>query len=897
MKKIFSLAFVLLSALALTSCSGNTETSLPDNAKTTTSTEKKEYTESIGFTFHYYRSDADYSSYNMWIWENGKEGNDYEFNATDDYGAYITFSWNDWSANLKNGSINFIVKEAKAWADNPVKDVEKDRYVTFSSMEFSKEDGLYHIYLKSGDETVYGVKQEVGEEITKSQFNVDYDTKQIRLNIQTNKDVSLIEVKKDGTTIISTNNLDDSKVIKNTDTELIYKFDEMPDISSKYIISATFRETGKIKTAVASFANLYSSEVFNNNYYYDGDLGALYTKEATTFKVWSPVSTMLELRVYDTGTPEKITVNGKSVSLAGGNNSYKAYQMTKGEKGVWSTTINEDLAGKYYTYAVTNSSYKSLEIVDPYAKSAGINGLRGMIVDFNETNPLGWDDVNVINYDSQSLTVYECHIADLTSSTTWNGTASKAKTYQGFYEASTSYTSGNTTVKTGFDHIKELGVNTVQLLPIFDQANDERLETRSFNWGYNPLNYNVLEGSYSSDPYDGYVRIKEFKELVKAYNEAGINIIMDVVYNHVNSLAKSNFDVLMPNYYFRYSNGSASNGSGCGNETASDMLMYRKFMIDSTEFLASEYKLSGFRFDLMGLHDVTTMNELAKNLHDNVNSSITIYGEPWTGGTTTLTQNLQATQSNLSKFEGFGCFNDKIRDALIKGGLAAKTDKGWITETKKISTTTDIISGLIGSQTILGNDPYKTVNYVTCHDNYTLYDRIKAAGITDEETIKNMAVLANSLVFTSQGISFMLSGEEFLRTKGGNSNSYNASYQVNELDYSLKIKNMDVFNNYQKLIALKQNANLFARSKEECKNITINKNNDGSLIYFDLIDNENKLQYRFAYSNGYKSKASKNVDFNGFTLYLDTLNKEDLVLSSDTVLDELEVIIAYKSIE
>ena len=472
MKKIFSLAFVLLSALALASCSGNT--ALPDNDKTTNSTEKKEYTESIGFTFHYYRSDADYSNYNMWIWENGKEGKDYEFNGTDDYGAYITFSWNDWSANLKNGLINFIVKEAKVWADNPVKDVEKDRYVTFSSMEFSKEDGLYHIYLKSGDETVYGVKQEVGEEITKSQFNVDYDTKQIRLNIQTNKDVSLIEVKKNGTTIISTNNLDDSKVIKNTDTELIYKFDEMPDISSKYIISAIFRETGKIKTAVASFANLYSSEVFNNTYYYDGDLGALYTKEATTFKVWSPVSTMLELRIYDTGTPEKITIDGKSVSLAGGNNSYKSYQMTKGEKGVWSTTINEDLAGKYYTYAVTNSNYKSVEIVDPYAKSAGINGLRGMIVDFNETNPLGWDDVNVINYDSQSLTVYECHIADLTSSTTWNGPASKAKTYQGFYEANTSYTSGNTTVKTGFDHIKELGVNTVQLLPIFDQANDER---------------------------------------------------------------------------------------------------------------------------------------------------------------------------------------------------------------------------------------------------------------------------------------------------------------------------------------------------------------------------------------------------------------------------------------
>ena len=896
LKKIFGLAFIFLSSLALISCGsdGNDSNTGSNNI---TQTGKNEYTEAIGFTFHYYRNDADYENYNMWIWENGQNGKDYSFTGVDDYGAYMTFSWSDFTDGLKNSSINFIVKEAKPWSSNPLKDVEMDRSVVFSSMDFSEDDGLYHIYLKSGDEAIYGVKQEVGEEITKALFDVDYKTKKVTLNISTNKDVSLIEVKNNGKTIISTNDLDESKVIKYTDKEFIYLFDEIPDISSRYIISATFRDSLKIKTTVASFTNLYSSEVFNNNYYYDGELGAIYSKEKTTFKVWSPVSTNIELRVYNTGTPEKITINGKNVSLSGGDNAYKSYPMTKGEKGVWSVTLNEDLEGKYYTYSVTNSAYKGYEIVDPYAKSAGINGLRGMVVDFNKTNPEGWDNVNVIDYNSQSLTVYECHIADLTSSSTWNGDSDKSKTYQGFYQEGTSYTSGNTTVKTGFDHIKELGVNAVQLLPIFDQANDERLETRTFNWGYNPLNYNVLEGSYSSNPYDGYVRIKEFKELVKAYNEAGINIIMDVVYNHVNSLAKSNFDVLMPNYYFRYSNGSISNGSGCGNETASDMQMFRKFMIDSTEFLASEYKLSGFRFDLMGLHDYETMNLLTKNLHDNVNSNITIYGEPWTGGTTALAQNLQATQSNLSKFEGFGCFNDKLRDALIKGGLSAKTDKGWVTETKKTSSTSDIISGLIGSQTVLGNDPYKTVNYVTCHDNYTLYDRIKASGITDEETIRNMALLANSVVFTSQGITFMLSGEEFLRTKSGNNNSYNASYKINELDYSLKVKNIDVFNNYKKLISLKQNSNLFARTKEECKNIVINKNSDGSLIYFDLNDDQNMLQYRIALSNGYKSKASKIVDFNGYTLYLDTLNKENLILSSETVIDELEVVIAYKAIE
>ncbi len=254
-----------------------------------------------------------------------------------------------------------------------------------------------------------------------------------------------------------------------------------------------------------------------------------------------------------------------------------------------------DLEGKYYTYVVTNPLFNKKEIVDPYAKLTGVNGLREMVVDFSKTNPIGWNNSKMNEYSRTELTVYETHVADVTSSETWNGSKENSKKYAGMYESGTTYTENNVTVKTGFDHIKDLGVNAVQLLPIFDQANDElATDDKAFNWGYNPLNYNSLEGIYSLNPHDGYAKIREFKELVKAHNDAGINIIMDVVYNHVNGAANSNFDVLMPEYYFRYDgNGKYSNGSGCGNETASEHSMMRKFIIDSTEFWATEYHLGG----------------------------------------------------------------------------------------------------------------------------------------------------------------------------------------------------------------------------------------------------------------------------------------------------------------
>ena len=894
MKKVFGLSLALAGVLTVVSCGGNnnpttTQTPTTTPTQTTTPTTQKTAdndppsTEDVGFTIHFNKTGMtdDKYKYNIWMWEKGKDGGDYDFTGEDDYGLYAKYKFSDFSSTLRNNSLGFIVKDNKPWSENPTKDVDGDRFIVFDNFQ-KNEAGYFQIYLKSGDKAMYSTSTGVvADEIT--YFSLAHSNRNgYQIWFQTNNDFSSFEIK-DGDTVLYSNTVGTDKLdASSTAKRKIFNMgNELPDIMSSYTLNVTFTNTGRTMSKLADTSILYDTEDFKSQYSYDGELGAIYTAASTTFKVWSPISTAITLRVYDSGTPANLT---------NGSDAHTDYTMTKGEKGVFSATVSGNLEGKYYTYIVTNATYQNQEIVDPYAKSTGINGLRGMIVDFSKTNPAGWDTVSVKHTNSQNLTVYETHIADLTSSTTWGGTAENAKKYVGFYEAGTTYTKDGKTVKTGFDHVKELGVNAVQIIPFFDQANDEREGHVEFNWGYNPLNYNSLEGCYSKNPYDGYEKIKEFKNLVKAYNDAGIDIIMDVVYNHVAGLEKSNFDVLMPKYYFRYSSGTPSNGSGCGNETASERAMYRKFMIDSTEFWASEYKLGGFRYDLMGIHDVETMNQLVKNLHDNVDEHITVYGEPWAGGTIAYSGSV-ATQASLNKFVDFGCFNDKLRDALIKGGLSGISEKGWITNSSTVGTgdVTAIINGIKG---IIqnGNDPYKAVNYVTCHDNYTLYDRIKAAGITDEATIKKMAMLANSVVFTTDGVTFMLAGEEFLRTKGGNSNSYNSSYKVNELDYSLKIKNADMFENYKKLIALKTTTSALAMGKTDAQAISVTTNATKSMISYKISDAEK--EYVIIHSNGVG--GPKNIDLEGYTLYLDTLNLDGFTLSANTTINPYQTIIAYR---
>ena len=862
--------------------------------------ENTEVYDAVGFTIHFNRKDNNYTNWGLWLWEDGKDGGLYEFEGTDSYGAYVTFDFSNWSEGLEESKLGFIVRKLDSWT----KDYESDRFIEFSKFTVNPS-GYYDIYLKSGDKTMYtNAKGEIADIV--EHFELSKPVNNFLIWFQLNKEYESYALYLDNEELVSSTTQDtDTNVLIKTSSKIQYNLGpEMPDITKEFKLVVKFKESGKTQTVYADKSTLYKNSDFAAAYTYTGELGAIYQSDKTTFRVWSPVSSEIKVRIYETGTPASVTIAGKKVNFSNGSDQYVEYPMYRIENGAWEYVYQGNHEGKYYTYVVTNSNYTNREVVDPYAKSTGINGYRGMIVDFSKTNPEGWENISIHNIPSTSLTVYETHVADVTSHDSWGGNSEYAKLFKGLYEKGTSYTSGSVTVTTGFDHIKELGVNAVQLIPIYDQANDERPDddstrndgsARAFNWGYNPLNYNSLDGIYSTNPYDGYTKIIEFKELVKAYNEAGINIIMDVVYNHVAGLEGSNFDILMPKYYFRYRSGVASNGSGCGNETASEMPMYRKFMIDSTEFWAKEYKLGGFRFDLMGVHDVTTMNELTANLHENVNPFITVYGEPWAGGTTALS-GTAASQTNVNRFEGYGQFNDKMRDALIKGGLNSATAKGWVTNNTTINNTdlTELINGFKGITLAKETDPSKSISYVTCHDNYTLFDRIRASGTTNEVLVKRMAMLANSCVFTSQGIAFMLAGEEMLRTKGGDSNSYQSSYAVNAIDYTLKVKHLDMFKNYQALIALKQNANVFGKDATAiAQDVTIEQNDNGSLIIMRVKDTLNKVEYIICHSNGVN--GTKVVNLEGYTLYLDTLNQSSLELTSETTVSPYQTIIATKN--
>lgn len=829
-------------------------------------------------SFHYHRNDDNYDDWDLWLWERNKGGAGFAFNGKDDWGAVATYPLSTWDDPV-HSDLGFIVRKGgDSWSS---KDTSADRYVVFSKFTMDEKQ-IYHIYLRSGDSEIYS---DTSMTITPAIDSAAFYSKN-HITIYTNVEPTSAKLLEGGEEV------EIKTTFYPTRAEIYFKEEgKIIDYAKEYEVELLLGENDDKVSATVLKTRLYNDENLGE-YYYDGDdLGATYTPEKTTFKVWSPFASAIQLRIYETGTPQ---------SLGGTDVPYDIKDMVKQEKGIWMAEVAGDLEGKYYTYSVTNGSYVEKEIVDPYAKSCGYNGVRGMIVDFSKTNPTGWDDVHYLDYDRKELTVYETHVADVTSSSTWQGTEANRKLFKGMYEAGTTYTENGVTVKTGFDHIKELGVNAVQIIPIFDQADiDEK--NMVFNWGYNPLNYNCLEGGYSSNPEDGYARIREFKELVKAYNEAGISIIMDVVYNHVSAAQGSNFDVLFPGYYYRYDGaGMLSNGSGCGNETASNHYMFRKFMIDSVKFWTEEYKLGGFRFDLMGLHDLDTMEELTREAKK-INEHVVIYGEPWTGGTTTGDYS-GAKQASGNRYVGYGAFNDKIRDSLIRGGLSADSELGWITnKTTKVAIDiqNQLLQGIrgvtLGDATI--EDPDKAVTYVTCHDNYTLYDRVIATGLftkEDEEEIAKMNVLSNSIIFTSQGTSFMLAGEEFLRTKNGSKNSYNLSYKDNELDYSLKIKHLDIFENYQKLIAFKQSVDGLHLDKDGIKSLDVKISSSGATVSYHIIDTTNGRDYYILHSNGLGE--SQTFDLSEYSLYWSTLSGSERTISNETAIEPYETLIVYKSL-
>ena len=564
---------------------------------------------------------------------------------------------------------------------------------------------------------------------------------------------------------------------------------------------------------------------FNNDfdkiYGYDGDLGAIYSKDKCKFILWAPTAENVQLALY-------------------GDNGYdfdceakEVYTMSKGINGTWIVEINGDFNGQFYNYLI-NINGKISEVVDPYAKAVGVNGNRGMVIDLNTTNPEGWEkDTKPELKSATDSIIYEAHVRDLSI----DETSGISNEYKGKFKALTIWDSciPGTTVKTVVNHIKDMGFTHIHLLPAFDfgSIDENKLEQPQFNWGYDPKNYNVPEGSYSTNPYLGDVRIKEFKEMVKALHEAGIRVVMDVVYNHTYNL-DSCLNNAVPGYYYRQDeNGEYSDASACGNETASERYMFRRYMVDSVVYWAKEYHIDGFRFDLMGIHDIETMKLIREELNK-IDSSIITYGEGWTGGSSPLKEELAALKKNTYKFDKLqiAAFSDDCRDG-VKGHVFYDEETGFVNgkdgleETIKFAVVASTHHKDIDKENIVysnefwANEPYQTINYASAHDNYTLWDKLQIStpNCTEEELIAMNKLIAG-IILTSQGISFVHAGEEMARTKEDEEgklveNSFESSDKVNKIYWDRKVKYKDLFEYYKGLISLRKEYKAFRMNTNE----------------------------------------------------------------------------------
>lgn len=530
------------------------------------------------------------------------------------------------------------------------------------------------------------------------------------------------------------------------------------------------------------------------------DLGFSLVKEDLVFKLWSPEAESVRLHLYETGHN-----NDRITSIA----------LERKRGGVWSTELDrKDTFEKYYTYQIKWQGQWLEEKPDPYAVAVGANGLRSMVLDLDQTDPEGWSkDEKPALANFNDIVIYEMQIRDLTIHES-SGVQQKGK-YLGLTEKGTQCPQGLTTA---LDHIKELGVTHVHLLPTFDHRSidETKLELPQYNWGYDPLNYNVPEGSFSTDPFDGRVRITEFKQMVQAFHQEGIRVILDVVYNHTGQTENSNFNQLVPDYYYRKTAlGEFSDASACGNETASEREMMRKYILNSIKHWIEEYHLDGFRFDLMGIHDIETMNAVSE-LAQSIDPSIFIYGEGWKAGDSPLPDSALALKANTTELKNVAAFTDDLRDGL-KGSVFREEERGFVSGERGLEES--IKFGIVAStehpqvdynlvnysDEAWSPSPSQTISYVSCHDNHTLFDKLKLSmPNASEESISKMHRLAETIVLTSQGVSFIHAGMEMLRTKNGVENSFESPDSINQIDWSRKTEYRSEFEYYKGLIALRR---------------------------------------------------------------------------------------------
>ena len=612
-----------------------------------------------------------------------------------------------------------------------------------------------------------------------------------------------------------------SSVTADGEKAYIVAFEQELDLYSDYTI--TFR--GNEYTAYLPI--VYSTEEFEAAYTYTGDdLGATWTKDSTSFRLWAPTADAVKINLYKSGTP-------------GTDDLIEQIEMTADVNGTWVATKEGDLNGTYYTYLVDVKGQTN-EACDPYARTTGVNGLRAMVIDLDSTDPEGWENDKDPHYGNAitDAVIYELHVRDLSVDES-SGITNKGK-FLGLIESGT--TNGNG-IPTGLDHMKNLGITHLHLLPSYDYASvdESKLDTPQFNWGYDPLNYNVPEGSYSTDPYKGEVRVSEMKQMVKGLHDNGISVIMDVVYNHVYNADTFCFNKIVPQYFSRVSvRGTYSAGSGCGNDTASERSMVKKYIVDSVKYWADEYHIDGFRFDLVGLIDTETINAVVEEVHK-THPNVIFYGEGWSMSTMmTKDGYTMATQKNSTKTPDFAYFSDSLRDA-IRGPMSNDTHTGYVANAGGYSG--NIKSCFTGSPGWC-KSPTQTINYASCHDNLALFDKITLSTPKDtfEDRVK-MNNLSAAIVLTSQGVPFFQAGEEMLRSKPTGDgtfdhNSYKSSDEINNIKWDdlNEAIYMDTVNYYRGLIEFrKAHPALRMTSADLIKeNVTAMKGLESNVLAFQI---------------------------------------------------------------
>lgn len=619
-----------------------------------------------------------------------------------------------------------------------------------------------------------------------------------------------------------------------------------------------------------------------DNLIYEGcDLGAVYSKDFTTFRVWAPTADEVSVCLYQTGA---------------GDSFRKKIPMCKKEAGTWFAKEDKDLDGIYYTYLVTVEG-QTWETGDPYARACGVNGIRSMVVDLEKTNPVGFVHETRPQVESPvDAVVCEISIADMTGSEQ----SGVKEEYRGkFLGLTQEHTVSPEGMATGLDHLAELGITHVQLMPSYDFGSVDESDTSGsqYNWGYDPVNYNVPEGSYSTDPFRGDVRIREMKEMIHAFHKKGIGVIMDVVYNHTFDVENSTFQKTAPDAYYRKTEDGYSNASACGNEVASDRPMVRKYIVDSVCYWAKEYHIDGFRFDLMAVLDIETMKAVRNALNE-IDPKILVYGEGWAGGDSVYPAELRAFKTSISKLDGVAAFSDDIRDG-VRGHVFYSKETGFVNGKKNAENDIKfcIVGGVMHPQVDYtaytytpsgpwAKNPLDTVNYISCHDNLTLWDKLRVTcpHATEEELLA-MNRLAATIVFTSQGMPFFLSGEEFGRSKPqeGSSepseNSFNLSGYTNFLRYSDLKKHESLYRYYQGLIALRKKYKGFrlTEAEEVRQSIRFLKTEDADVVAYLITTEEEQI---FVAHNAAKEPTLIDIPIEGeFQIVLDGDRADEFICS------------------